>query len=231
MAEETPRTACIKIVANGPFIVEGDVKLSKKIITPRGRRYEYVDAGEIEHSTPFSLCRCGRTKTPPFCDGSHVGSGFDGREVASKVPYERRAGMMEGPGINLLDDERCAFARFCHREQGNIWELVAASDDETLRQEVIEAACDCPTGRLTAVDKETGALIERDEQPAIEVLEDPQRQVSGPLAVKGGIPLIGADGAPYEVRNRMALCRCGRSREKPFCDATHVDVQYRATRD
>jgi CDGSH-type Zn-finger protein len=231
MTEEVSQVPCIKIIANGPYIVEGDIKLSKKVITPRGRGYEYVDAGEIAHTTPFALCRCGHTKTPPFCDGAHVGSDFDGREMASRVPYETRAGIMEGPGIDLLDDERCAFARFCHREKGNIWELVDASADEAIKQEVIEAACDCPTGRLTAVDKDTATLIERDEEPAIEVLEDPQRDVSGPLAVKGGIPLVSADGTTYEIRNRMALCRCGYSRNQPFCDATHMIVHYRAERD
>ena len=50
--------------------------------------------------------------------------------------------------------------------------------------------------------------------------------VSGPLYVRGGIPLVGADGTEYELRNRYALCRCGASRNKPFCDAMHVTVGY-----
>jgi CDGSH-type Zn-finger protein len=40
--------------------------------------------------------------------------------------------------------------------------------------------------------------------------------------VRGGIQLIGADGRSYELRNRMALCRCGRSENKPFCNGAHA---------
>jgi CDGSH-type Zn-finger protein len=36
----------------------------------------------------------------------------------------------------------------------------------------------------------------------------------------------GADGFRYEVRNRMTLCRCGASRNKPFCDATHTSIRF-----
>ena len=38
----------------------------------------------------------------------------------------------------------------------------------------------------------------------------------------GGIPIHGADGQAYEVRNRVTLCRCGRSANKPYCDGAHA---------
>jgi hypothetical protein len=44
----------------------------------------------------------------------------------------------------------------------------------------------------------------------------------GLLWVRGGIPVVSADGKPYTVRNRLTLCRCGKSRNKPFCDGSHV---------
>ena len=34
------------------------------------------------------------------------------------------------------------------------------------------------------------------------------------------------DGSTYELRNRYALCRCGASRNKPFCDAMHVSIGF-----
>lgn len=49
----------------------------------------------------------------------------------------------------------------------------------------------------------------------------------GPLLVRGGIEIMGADGEAYEVRNRVTLCRCGRSGSKPFCDGTHKHVGFR----
>lgn len=85
---------------------------------------------------------------------------------------------MEGPGIDLLYDDRCAFARFCHRNNGNVWELTRNSDVEENRVEAIHAACDCPAGRLTSVDK-SGIEHEPVYNPSIDVIQDPGKNVSG----------------------------------------------------
>ena len=62
---------------------------------------------------------------------------------------------------------------------------------------------------------------------SIGVTEQPSEKVSGPLWLRGGIPVISADGFAYEVRNRMTLCRCGASANKPFCDGSHFKVGFR----
>ena len=36
-----------------------------------------------------------------------------------------------------------------------------------------------------------------------------------------GVQLVAGDGGPYDARERQALCRCGGSRNKPFCDGAH----------
>lgn len=126
----------------------------------------------------------------------------------------------------MRDDNRCAYARFCHRKEGNVWELTDNSDVPHLREEAIIAASECPTGRLVAyaIDQ---TPIEPDYQPSIELLQDPANGVSGPLFVKGNIQIESSDGYKYEKRNRSALCRCGKSQNAPFCDATHVSVRYK----
>ncbi|MGE4353774.1 MAG: CDGSH iron-sulfur domain-containing protein [Oscillospiraceae bacterium] len=133
---------------------------------------------------------------------------------------------MEGPGVDLLDDNRCAFARFCHRKNGDAWELTQNSDIEENRAEAIKAASDCPAGRLTSVDKD-GTEHEPVYAPSIDIIQDPERDVSGGIFVKGHVPIESADGTMYESRNRAVLCRCGKSRNKPFCDAAHVVIKYR----
>ena len=51
----------------------------------------------------------------------------------------------------------------------------------------------------------------------------------GPLLVRGPVTLVGPDGAPIDCdRETIALCRCGRSALKPFCDGTHKLVGFRA---
>jgi CDGSH-type Zn-finger protein len=43
------------------------------------------------------------------------------------------------------------------------------------------------------------------------------------------IAVTSADGRDYEVRNRVTLCRCGSSRNKPFCDGSHVTIRFTGT--
>jgi hypothetical protein len=136
-----------------------------------------------------------------------------------------RAELLEGPAVDLLDDNRCAFARFCHRNKGNVWELVEDSDNKESKKEAIRGACDCPTGRLVAVEK-SGKQIEPSYKPSIEIVQDPEKGVSAGIFVKGNIPIESFNGDVYEIRNRVVLCRCGKSNNKPFCDATHVPSEF-----
>ncbi len=51
----------------------------------------------------------------------------------------------------------------------------------------------------------------------------------GPFLVRGAFRIVDADGTEYERRRRtVALCRCGYSRLKPFCDGTHKTIGFRA---
>lgn len=219
----------IRIVKDGPYVVTGNVPLSEQIITPHGEKsYVYEQGRELPQSNTYTLCRCGKSQNPPFCDGRHVREEFDGAETASKEEYiDRVKQRILGPDMELYDDGRCAYARFCHREAGDAWELVEMTDEkEEYKEEAIQAACQCPSGRLVLTDEE-GQVIEPDYDPGIEILQDPEMGVSGPIAVKGYIPLVSADGKTYEVRNRIALCRCGQSKNMPFCDGQHIKKKYK----
>jgi len=216
----------IKIAQNGPYIVTGNVPLQEKIIVKKGKGYEYKDGRDFPQAEEYHLCRCGKSKNAPFCDGTHVAVNFVGTETASRAKYEDRADLLEGPGIALLDDDRCAFARFCHSDKGNTWSLMEHSDRLEYKEKAIKTASDCPTGRLTAIDKETGRAIEPEYEPSIDIIQDPEEGVSAGIFVKGGIPIEAADGELYEIRNRVTLCRCGKSYNKPFCDAMHVTTGF-----
>ena len=51
----------------------------------------------------------------------------------------------------------------------------------------------------------------------------------GPLLVRGEVTFLTQDGTPIEPgRATVALCRCGKSARKPFCDGTHKVVGFRA---
>lgn len=212
----------VRIVSCGPYEVSGDVPLKQAVIgtDAQGQSVEWKEGKTYETKDPYYLCRCGQSKNKPFCDGSHLQVNFYGDEVADRTPYKEQAKHYVGPGIDLLDcEDLCGVARFC--DPGlQVWGYVSASDDPENEKMAIREACNCPTGRLTAMRKD-GTLIEPELDQEIGLVEDTAKNHRGPLWVKGGIEVEGEEG-PYEVRNRMALCRCGESSNMPFCDASHL---------
>ncbi len=91
-----------------------------------------------------------------------------------------------------------------------------ASDDET--EEVVLR---CPTGALS-VKFADGSRVE--QAPAINSI---QVAYNGPLFIRGDLQI---DDAPTDVpglKFRAALCRCGASKNKPYCDNSHLDANFR----
>jgi CDGSH-type Zn-finger protein len=220
----------ISVSENGPYVVSGDVPLVRvEIVTnEQGESVAWRETERIPAGEGYTLCRCGRSHAKPFCDGSHSGGGFDGTETASHSDYLERSTCIDGPGIKLRDArELCAEARYCDRF-GGLWELVKRADDAESVDRVKEMAALCPSGRYTICDPDD-TQHEPDLEPSIAIVDDPAMGVSGPLWVRGRIEIRGADGVPYEVRNRVTLCRCGHSANKPFCDGTHLSVGFRET--
>lgn len=220
----------IKITKDGPYEVSSEIPLKLESIgcNERGESMAwekgktYAAAGK---DGVYSLCRCGRSHDKPFCDGAHNDCEFCGRERADRPAYEESAALIPGATVDLLDDESlCVGARFCD-PHGTIWKMIEFTDDPKVREMVIQEACDCPGGRLTIVEKD-GGQIERKLAKEISATQDPVNQCRGPLWVKGGIEIEGADGEKYQVRNRVALCRCGESQNMPYCDASHYKCPH-----
>lgn len=213
----------IKIVKNGPYIVSGGVPLYEQIIITdeAGHTKDLVDEKEFPLQDTYTLCRCGKSKNKPYCDGTHNDTNFDGAETASRKPYIEKAEIFEGPQLRLTDaHEFCDHSRFCMRS-GGIRNLIGKSDDPEAKQTAIEEAMICPSGRLVLWDKKTEKPFEKDFEPSIVLVRDKQKKCQGPIWVRGGIPIESSDGTMYESRNRVTLCRCGKSENKPYCDGSH----------
>jgi CDGSH-type Zn-finger protein len=227
---DSPTRPHISVTKDGPYLVDGAVSVARQIIATdeNGECSDWRQGEVFPERTSCALCRCGSSSLKPYCDGSHRVVAFDGTETASKAPYAESAELFEGPRVDLMDDlALCSEARFC-AAKGGAWHLVHVDDDESASTVIREAGL-CPSGRYTAVSHETGDRIEPHYEPSIGIVEDPSASVSGPLWVRGKIPVIGADGETYEVRNRVTLCRCGSSKNKPFCDSTHVEIGFDAS--
>ena len=225
-----PNMPYIKITKDGPYLLYGADKISEKIILTdeNGISVKYGDGKIFEiKSDPVALCRCGRSKNAPFCDEAHA-KGFNGKESASHMPIMRQesAQAFRGPTQTLLDNERyCAFARFCDRG-GRVWNLVMQGDSAADKLSAQEANL-CPAGRLMMFTN-NGALLEDTCAPQVHTIEDGGLKISGPLWIRGGIRVEGADGQSYEVRQKQTLCRCGASLNKPFCNGAHASIKFKA---
>jgi CDGSH-type Zn-finger protein len=215
----------IKVTKDGPYLVPNAIPLREMIIlvNEKGDGIAWEMGNEYSLKESRALCRCGESKNKPFCDGIHTKINFDGTETADNKPYLEQADVTEGPNLRLTDvDKICAAARFCEPE-GGTWELTKQSDDPRARELAIQQTADCPAGRIATWDKETGDEIEPELEPSLGLVEDPHKNVSGPIWVRGRIPVESSGGDIYEIRNRVTLCRCGKSSNKPFCDMSHLD--------
>ena len=222
-SNSTAKDQKITILKNGPYLVSGGVPLFTATITcdATGIPSKWTLGENLKTTENYLLCRCGLSSKKPFCDSTHVKVNFDGTETSDNEPFEKMAKVIDGPELTLKDAEiLCASARFCHRG-GDIWDTIPESDNPKVKKNAVENSFDCPSGRLVVVDKKTAMKLEPVLSKVIGVIEDPSKGVSGPYWVRGGIPVYSADGKLYEVRNRMTLCRCGKSTNRPFCDSSH----------
>lgn len=218
----------IIISKNGPYLVSGNIPICIQTIVSNkeGMSWDWEAGETFVTENEYALCRCGKSRNMPFCDERHERTGFDGTETASLEPYARQAEEFDGPTLILSDVEKlCAFARFCD-PGGKIWGLIEHTDNPQARALVIREAMHCPAGRLVIHDRKTRQEIEEPLEPSIGIVEDPTMACSGPLWVQGGITIESEDGHRYETRNRVTLCRCGASDNKPFCNGIHARIKF-----
>ena len=226
MVQDSNR-ARVAVSKEGPYLVSGDVPLSASTIDvdAAGQSTSWEKGPASPRQAAYALCRCGGSSNKPYCDGTHLRTRFQGAETGSRRPQAERAKVFDGPVLWLTDDEsHCAFARFCD-PNGQVGTQIVRTDDPETRDTFVRQVNDCPSGRLVAWDKETGAPVEEALAPSIGLVEDPLKACSGLLALQGAIMLGSADGVEYEARHRVTLCRCGRSGNKPFCDGSHAAAQ------
>ena len=93
--------------------------------------------------------------------------------------------------------------------------------DQASPDEVAEVVNRCPTGALTYLRKDGGEVEAADAENVVSVM------YNGPLYVRGDLEVEGTSGDMPGVRFRAALCRCGQSKNKPFCDNSHEDAGFK----
>ena len=218
----------IIIRPNGPILVQGKIPLVRKIqvVSEFGEPLTWEKEGDLETEEPYYLCRCGRSANMPFCDRAHRShEPFDGTEKAdTRTIKERQITLPGGKHIVVRkDNSLCMDSGFCGNQETNIDEMVEKTDDTQVRSHIMAMIERCPAGVYTYSIEEGSPEIEPDlpRQIAFTTEITSDGPIVGPLWVTGNIPVERSDGQPFETRNRVTLCNCGRSSIKPLCDGEH----------
>ena len=118
--------------------------------------------------------------------------------------------------------------RLCYHSQNCVRSLPQVFDDSrrpwvkvdaATADEVEAAVARCPSGALRT--RRVGSPAASRKRLELRASED------GPLLVSGGVRILDAEGAVLYEGDKAALCRCGGSRNKPFCDGTHKTNGFR----
>ena len=217
----------IVVQENGPYRVQGGIPLVRKaqVVSEHGEPLTWKKQQTIETHGTYDLCRCGHSREKPFCDMTHFDVDFDGTETAdTRVMAERQVVYAGGAKIVVKRDHSlCSESGFCGNRVTNIEKMVPETGDTQVRAQVMAMVERCPSGSYVYALEENGPDIEPDlpQQVAVTTEITSDGPIAGPLWVTGNIPIERADGQPFETRNRVTLCCCGRSKIKPLCDGTH----------
>jgi CDGSH-type Zn-finger protein len=216
----------IRVEEDGPYQVTGGIPISrtKQVKTEYGEPVDYAPFERLEAGESYRLCRCGKSNDKPFCDDSHLDEPWvDVMERADLGPREERTDVFgnRDDGTVISDDlSLCSKAGYCKDRFTGVWQMLGDPDPE-VRARMKRMVEHCPSGRLAWAESMDAEEHEPEYEPEIGVFRN------GPLFVRGGVQVVSAKGEPYEVRNRQTLCRCGYSRNKPFCDGSHLIVEFR----
>jgi len=176
----------------------------------------------IDTKPVMALCRCGSSADKPFCDGTHQKFGFSGAKLADRVSDQCES--YQAGGVTIHDNRSiCAHAGLCTSGLGAVFKYKSEPWIDPAggtAESIVEAVRACPSGALRcSIDGATAGDPRR--EPSITVTED------GPYAVVGSAQTLEQSWAQGASTEHYTLCRCGGSKNKPFCDGTHWSIGFK----
>jgi CDGSH-type Zn-finger protein len=207
MAEEEKST--IQPTRNGPYLV----KSLKKLKNSKGE--------DLKSSATMMLCRCGGSSNKPYCDGTHLKIGFSSQKEPDRIPD--KTDDYKGEDIAIHDNRGvCSHRGYCTDNAPKVFRMGIEPwiDPDTQDvEETIRVVRMCPSGALSYT--KSGVLSKDwDHEQGIMITKD------GPYDVQGYVDLEDPDGNTPESKEHYTLCRCGHSKNKPFCNGQHWYVNF-----
>jgi CDGSH-type Zn-finger protein len=213
VARPTPKLACLP---NGPYYLLNDMTPAA---VPNLRRANGEPCASVRG---VALCRCGGSANKPFCDGTHGTNAFTDQKTADDTRNRRVS--YTGKRITIHDNRGiCAHAGVCTDRLKSVFRMRQEpwiDPDAASAEEIIETIAKCPSGALSyTID--SVEYRDHEREPMVTITND------GPYAITGGIELIGVAFGEGASKEHYTLCRCGASKNKPFCDGSHWAVGFR----
>ncbi len=198
----------IKAAQDGPYIVKNLQNFSNR-------------KGAIDCKEAMGLCRCGQSANKPYCDGSHKNVEFSSENNLD--PARDRRDTYQGKKITVYDNRSiCAHAGICtdglpavfHNREGSFVDPDGASVAE-----IIDIVNQCPSGALSYII---------DDESETRLIDEASIFISpnGPYVLKGKVVLLDMSKGEGASESYSSLCRCGASKNKPFCDGSHWDINF-----
>ena len=195
---------------NGPYVLENAGKLTR-----------IADGRIFEIEGKAALCRCGGSRNKRFCDGTHTTSGFTSAKDPDRVPDKRES--YEGRELTIHDNRGlCAHSARCTDNLKSVFRLGTEpwiDPDGATGDEIKKTIAMCPSGALSW---SIGGTEYRDRGGEPQILIAPH----GPYAIAGGVNLEGVEMMEGGTLDHFDLCRCGKSKNKPFCSGAHWEVDF-----
>jgi CDGSH-type Zn-finger protein len=208
-----PKITCL---TNGPYYLLDDPEAKP---VPNLRRASGEACATVRG---VALCRCGGSGNKPFCDGTHGRNGFKDTNTADPSRDKRRS--YAGKSITIFDNRAlCAHAGFCTDELKAVFRQHVEpwiDANAAAVRDIIDTIGKCPSGALSyAIDGVEAGAPQR--PPMVTVTRN------GPYAITGGVELVAVKRGEGASAEHYTLCRCGASRNKPFCDGSHWEANFR----
>ncbi len=206
---EKPLGISIKPEHNGPYLVSNVSLLTNSKGETLAPRVE------------MALCRCGHSRMKPFCDGSHADARFRSGKSPDRTPDKRDTYLA---GALTVYDNRgtCCHAGNCTTKLPAVFRQAKEPFVDPTgadAKEIIDIVQQCPSGALGYAFAD-GTQHDLERPAEIYVSKD------GPYHVRGGIDLKGEQRNEGASTEHYALCRCGQSKNKPFCDGSHWYAKF-----
>ncbi|MEM7179684.1 MAG: CDGSH iron-sulfur domain-containing protein [Spirochaetota bacterium] len=189
----------IEAIPNGPFKVSHAEKLS------------YCGLAQQIDGDCY-LCRCGESKNAPYCDGNHSKAGF---KDTNPKKTQQEIKVWQGEKIKTyFNPNACMHVFYCKPMK----ELRAREGSDTstaTAEEIMKVVDSCPSGALTYELKQKISTTPNTYEYPIEIIE------GGEIRIKEEFFLTNFSLQERQPSDKATLCRCGLSKNKPYCDASH----------